>query len=297
HCAHFVNHVLGIEARLTCGQLLGRPGAAANIRVHETFAVCPSVGRFADRPAQACLAFVVHGSAVNLAAQQMSNVPKKHIGILCDGEIWHYSNGQRKVVRQTPEEFERHFSGAGFALFFGTFPSGARALAVPGTRKAADNAAAAAQLELGQLDNVDVATWQQFLIVRQLLSGPNIRRLLDGNFGPKTEEATEAFQISAGISSTGIVDAVTNRAAIERGFVPRVGATTRHALSRVTPALTVAAVDALQRLGSTSVFYTEEVLDVEGQRVVARLEPHKHNEGTQLRFWHRGITLYGFQDS
>ncbi|HKO49292.1 MAG TPA: hypothetical protein VJV79_16275, partial [Polyangiaceae bacterium] len=27
HCAHFVNHVLGIDARLTCGQLLGRPGA------------------------------------------------------------------------------------------------------------------------------------------------------------------------------------------------------------------------------------------------------------------------------
>jgi len=295
HCAHFVNHLLGVDAPLTCGKLLGRPGAAANIRVHETFALCPAVGDFAERPALPCLVFVVQSSAVDLAAHRMTNVPKKHIGILCDGEIWHYSNSQRKVVRQTPEQFGQHFPGPGFALFYGTFPEGARAIATPGTPQAIANAVLAPELRNGQIDNVDVAVWQQFLIVRQLLSGPNIRRLLDGNFGPKTEEATEAFQVSAGVTPTGIVDAATNRVAIERGFVPRVGATARHALTHVTPAMTVAAVDALQRLGSVSVFYSEELLEIEGLRLIARLEPHKHAEGTQLRFWHRGITLYAFQ--
>jgi len=310
HCAHFVNHVLGISAPLSCGQLLGRPGAAANVRVHETFALCPTVGKFDDHPAEPCFAFVVQRSAVDLAAHTMQNVPKKHIGILCDGEIWHYSNAQRRVVRQTPEDFVRHFSGDGFALFFGSFPAVARALTVPSNVAAAGAAGAIVamdpgvavavnvgvpELRRGLSDNVDVAVWQQFLIVRQLLVGPNIRTLLDGSFGPHTEDATEAFQISAGLPATGVVDAATNAAAIEQGFVPRFAATPRKALTAVTPAMTDAAVDALHRLSSVSVFYTEELLNVGGQRIVARLEPHKHNEGTQLRFWHRGITLYAFQ--
>lgn len=221
---------------------------------------------------------------------------KKHVGIFCDGDIWHYSNAQKKVVRQMAAEFAQHFSGDEFALFFGTFPEGARALAVPATAAAVANAVAAPELRRGQTDDVDVAVWQQFLILRQLLSGPNIRSLLDGDFGPMTEEATEAFQVSVGLPATGVVDAATNNAAIERGLLPRVAATPRRALTQVTSAMTTAAVDALQRLGPSHVFYTEEVLDVlDGGHVIARLEPHKHTEGTQLRFWHRGITLYEFQ--
>ena len=293
HCAHFVNHVLGVDLPLTCGQLLGKPGAAANIRVHETFACCPSVGRFDERPTGPCLVFVVQHTAVDLANHRMANVPKKHIGIFCDGDIWHYSNSQRKVVRESPERFLQHFSGAGFGLFFGTFPAGSRAIAVPARTAALANALLAPELHRGDTDNVDVAAWQQFLIIRQLLSGPNIRRLLDGDFGPKTQEATEAFQVSAGLPVTGVVDAVTNRAAIERGFVPRVGATSRPVISNVTRAMSIAAVDALHLMGPTQVFYTEELLEIEGQRVIARLEPHKHTEGTQLRYWHRGVTLYG----
>lgn len=294
HCAHFVNHVLGVSAPLNCGKLMGRPGPAANVRVHETFANCPSVGRFEDHPAEPCLAFVVQGSAVDLDAHSMQNVPKKHVGILCDGEIWHYSNTQRRVVRQAPSDFAQHFSGPGFALFFGTFPPEARAL-TPAVSVAAGASGAAPELQRGLTDDVDVAVWQQFLLVRQLLSGPNIRSLLDGDFGPKTEDATQAFQISVGLPDSGRVDAATNAAAIERGFIPRVAAADRKALTIVTPAMTAAAVDALARLGPADVFYTEELLNISGQRIVARLEPHKHTEGTQLRFWHRGITLYSFQ--
>ena len=296
HCAHFVNHVLGYDAPFNCGQLFGKPGAAANIRVHETFAACPRVGRFDDHPVgTSFLAFVTQSTAVDLASHTMENIPKKHIGIFCEGEIWHYSNAKRKVVREAPQQFATHFSGNGFVLFFGTFPKEVRALMVPTVATNRLNATGR-ELRLGQSDDVDVAVWQQFLIVRQLLSGGNIRQLLDGNFGPKTEEATGAFQVSAGLTETGIVNEATARAAVARGFIPRISAPRRKAVTHVTSAMTVAAVDALDRLRLRSVFYTEEVLAVEGAHIIARLEPHKHTEGTQLRFWHQGITLYPFQE-
>jgi hypothetical protein len=82
HCAHFVNHVLGVNASLTCGQLVGRAGPAANIRVHETFARCEFAGKFEDRPARPCLVFVVQRNRVDLSAQRMDNVPQKHILML-----------------------------------------------------------------------------------------------------------------------------------------------------------------------------------------------------------------------
>jgi hypothetical protein len=36
HGAHFVNHVLGLDAAINCSQLTGRSGPAANVRAHET---------------------------------------------------------------------------------------------------------------------------------------------------------------------------------------------------------------------------------------------------------------------
>jgi hypothetical protein len=76
HCAHFVNHVLGFDHPLTCGGLANRPGAAANIRVHETFAQCPEVGEFANRPNTPCLAFTTLRGAVNLATRTMANTTR-----------------------------------------------------------------------------------------------------------------------------------------------------------------------------------------------------------------------------
>jgi hypothetical protein len=55
----------------------------------------------------------------------MANRPKKHIGVYCNGGIWHYSNTKDKVVKQTPEDFAKHYSGKEFALFYGTFPTDA----------------------------------------------------------------------------------------------------------------------------------------------------------------------------
>lgn len=123
HCAHFVSHVLDFSFGYTCDQETGVGESGANIRVHQVFARCPEVGKWAQLGSRTtCLVFIIQAGNVNLRQKQMSNVPKKHVGIYVNGTIWHYSNKRDKVVSQTPAEFRQHYSGEGFALFFGTFP-------------------------------------------------------------------------------------------------------------------------------------------------------------------------------
>lgn len=124
HCAHFVSHALGLNFGFTCKHMTGKGDVGANIRVHELFSRCRTVGRWSDRPSHLheCLAFVISAKNVNLGIKQMTNVPKKHVGIFQSGSIWHYSNSGDKVVKQTPEQFARHYSGADIAVFFGEIP-------------------------------------------------------------------------------------------------------------------------------------------------------------------------------
>jgi hypothetical protein len=122
HCAHFVSHVLQLEFGYKCA----RNGRC--IRVQEIFARCPDVGKFADRPGEACLVFVTKAANVDLKRKTMVNVPKKHIGIFVNGTIWHYSNSRDRVVTQTPEQFVLHYPNQANALFYGTFPAGAKAI-------------------------------------------------------------------------------------------------------------------------------------------------------------------------
>ena len=125
HCAHFVSHALGLGFGFTCKDMTGQGTKGVNIRVHEVFARCNRVGKWSDRPAAltVCLAFVTAAGNVNLATKQMVNVPRKHIGIYSNGNIWHYSNTGDKVVRQSPEQFARHYSGSDIAVFFGEVPA------------------------------------------------------------------------------------------------------------------------------------------------------------------------------
>jgi hypothetical protein len=121
HCAHFVSHVLGYRFGLTC-QMMGNgkiPGF--NLRVQEIFPKCPSVGVWSLRPARlsTCLVFITAASHVNLTGKVMSNVPRKHIGIYLGGFIWHYSNKDRKVVKQTPAQFSQHYPKPDNAMFYG----------------------------------------------------------------------------------------------------------------------------------------------------------------------------------
>lgn len=122
HCAHFVSHALNYSFGYTCkSAVAGSSHVGANLRVHEVFSHCLTVGRWGNKPAvlTSCLVFVTDASNVHLATKTLDNVPRKHIGIFISGTIWHYSNSQHKVITQAPSEFIKHYPGPGIALFFG----------------------------------------------------------------------------------------------------------------------------------------------------------------------------------
>jgi len=124
HCAHFVSHVMGLQFGVTCRMMGKAAQAGANLRVQEIFPRCSTVGDWAMRPIVLvnCLVFITRASNVNLRGKTMTNVPRKHIGIYHTGLIWHYSNAQDKVIKQTPEQFTHHYPAPDNAMFFGTIP-------------------------------------------------------------------------------------------------------------------------------------------------------------------------------
>jgi hypothetical protein len=124
HCAHFVSHALGYRFGVTCQMMGSSAGPAANLRVQEIFPRCSRVGVWSLRPASlsVCLVFITRASNVNLAGKVMANVPRKHIGILVGGFVWHYSNSQRMVVKQTPPQFSTHYAAPDNAMFYGSLP-------------------------------------------------------------------------------------------------------------------------------------------------------------------------------
>lgn len=129
HCAHFVCHALNLSFDMTCGQLVPaaqRKNNGANVRVQELFARCPRVEELRQCPTLgSALIFVsaphnFHGSPVALR-----NVPKKHVGILMNGRVWHYSNTQDRVVVQPASTFLFHYQNQQNALWIGELPPGA----------------------------------------------------------------------------------------------------------------------------------------------------------------------------
>lgn len=124
HCAHFVSHAMGYGFGYTCQAATSGKSPGANLRVHELFSHCSSVGRWADKPIalNSCLVFVTAASHVDVTRKIMANVPQKHVGIFRDGTIWHYSNAHQRVVTQPPGEFVHHYHGSGIELFYGQFP-------------------------------------------------------------------------------------------------------------------------------------------------------------------------------
>lgn len=136
HCAHFVSHALGLDFGMTCRTL--RPnssGAGANVRVHEIFARCAQRQEILQcSGALSGLIFV--SGAKNFVTRggvtTLQNVPKKHIGILLNGYVWHYSNTQDKVVKQPMSTFLNHYPGQTNALWLGSLPSGAVAVQFAG---------------------------------------------------------------------------------------------------------------------------------------------------------------------
>src|SRR5215469_3267537 len=89
HCAHFVSHVLGLALGKTCRALSAhRSGDSATIAVQDLFANCGQVGNWSDLPdAQNWgLIFITNPANVDLDAQTMRNVPRKHVGIFIGGQ-------------------------------------------------------------------------------------------------------------------------------------------------------------------------------------------------------------------
>jgi hypothetical protein len=96
------------------------------------FANCPSVQEIREcNPAISGLVFV--SAANNFVTRggrtTLNNVPKKHIGFLLGGFVWHYSNTRDRVVKQAMSEFLYHYPGQINALWLGSLPVGARPLA------------------------------------------------------------------------------------------------------------------------------------------------------------------------
>ena len=121
HCAHFVSHVLGFKFGATCHMLGTGKASGANVRVQELFARCYKAGTWDSLAPNTpmCLVFITNAGNVKLASRVMSNVPRKHMGIYTGGFVWHYSNTLRKVVRQSPEEFSKHYAPPDNAMFYG----------------------------------------------------------------------------------------------------------------------------------------------------------------------------------
>jgi hypothetical protein len=124
HCAHFVSHVLGYQFGRTCRHMANGSGTAASIRVHELFPECPTVGRWQSRSSMLSqgLVFITNPANVDLAAKRMENVPKKHVGIFIGDVVWHYSNTQDRVIKQTATEFSRHYAPPDDGMFYGSLP-------------------------------------------------------------------------------------------------------------------------------------------------------------------------------
>lgn len=129
HCAHFVCHVLEFDLGYDCKIHMNGHASGACIRVQELFAECPQVGEWDDSIQGLKIMFVTDKSNVSLTSHTMRNVPKKHVGIFFGGYVYHYSNTQDTVIRQTPKDFLNRFQktyGGNQKLFFGTLPASAR---------------------------------------------------------------------------------------------------------------------------------------------------------------------------
>lgn len=143
HCAHFVSHMTDLEFSFHCVDFKGGTKQPANVRVHEIFEKCPKVGKFEDaNKNEMQLVFVTRKNNVDLPNKKMGNIPQKHIGVFCDGMIYHYSNTPDQVVKWTPKKFLDTFQAAyegDQGLFFGLIPGSDLLLNVEPTGEAVDN--------------------------------------------------------------------------------------------------------------------------------------------------------------
>jgi hypothetical protein len=129
HCAHFVSHVLQLGFGMTCTRLRGVAGAmgAANVRVQEVFAQCVNPAEVLACPTTGeGLVFVSAPTTFRGSPVTVRNVRNKHVGLVLNGIVWHYSNGRSRVVTQSVGDFLRHYPRQQNAIWWADFPITAR---------------------------------------------------------------------------------------------------------------------------------------------------------------------------
>ncbi len=125
HCAHFVSHALGIQLGMLCGDMAYKTRhTGASIRCDELYNRLAQTGPWDERPAASdgLLIFVL--SASHVINGTMMNVPQKHVGIYCYGQVYNFSNTQHKVVADPSVEvfhkkFKLTYAGNDISLFYG----------------------------------------------------------------------------------------------------------------------------------------------------------------------------------
>jgi len=120
-CAHFVAHVMNYEfPGMTCKQYtiadIRSPNRGVTIRVNDLFNNLSSKSSLDKKPVnlQSFLLFVTLSS--NMTGQsdnlKMGDHPSKHVGILINGKVWHYSNSHHRVLSDEIEVFQAKFESS-----------------------------------------------------------------------------------------------------------------------------------------------------------------------------------------
>lgn len=129
HCAHFVAHAMNLHFGYTCQNHHGGQSAGANLRVHEIFAECPRKEEINQCTTELTGLIFVSGTSnfrTSSGSTTLNNVPRKHIGVIHNGHVWHYGNTVDQVVRQPMSDFLFHYRNQENALWYGTLPANAR---------------------------------------------------------------------------------------------------------------------------------------------------------------------------
>ena len=129
HCAHFVAHAMNLHFGYTCKHHRGGTNLGANLRVHEIFDQCSGKQEIIQTgPTLSGLVFI--SASTNFVTRggstTLRNVPRKHIGVIHNAYVWHYSNTNDQVVKQIMSEFLFHYRNQRNSLWFGKVPATAR---------------------------------------------------------------------------------------------------------------------------------------------------------------------------
>lgn len=120
HCAHFVSHVLQlrIPGAALCSNVntddkrfvYAERAQGYCVRVDEVFNSCNNRALYLEKEGGSFLMVATYAS--NITSKDpltIGNAKTKHIGIVDSGYVYHFSNGQDKVVQQTVGEFAKHY--------------------------------------------------------------------------------------------------------------------------------------------------------------------------------------------